>query len=496
MTYEELNREANQLAHYIGRSYQERQCEELKPDTLIALCLERSLDMIIAILAVLKAGAAYVPIDPNSPLERTHHILNDTQTVLLLTCNTRASALLELKLERLQLLVLDKKPYHQEPTNNLETSTKSTNLAYVIYTSGTTGIPKGVMLMHANVMRLFTATQSYFAFSSEDVWTLYHSYTFDFSVWELWGALLHGGLPLIPSKDDVVDMGRFYKLCADYKVSILNQTPSAFQAFAQYALQKKPKALALRFIIFGGEMLHVSKLASWWKEMGEACPKLINMYGITETTVHVTLKALSSKDQGSVIGRALADLKTYVLDEQKKLVPVGVIGELFISGAGVAKGYLNQPELTKERFIINCFANEADKNKGYSRLYKTGDLVRRLEEGELEYISRNDSQVKIRGYRIELQEVEQAFLCHPLIQQCAVIVRHSPSMESMPYLIAYFIARRKLIDSTVQLFLATRLPSYMLPSKVLQVTSFPLTSNGKLDYKAFPEPQCNFLPRF
>lgn len=476
LTYRQLNEQANQLAHYIRNIYQ-----ELKPDTLITLCLERSVDMIIAILATLKAGAAYVPIDPKAPPERIKRILEDTNTVLLLTqiklINTLAP------LAKIQLLALDAKPYANEPKHNPVSATGPGDLAYIIYTSGTTGLPKGVMQMHVNVLRLFAVTQDYFRFNSDDVWILYHSYSFDFSVWELWGALFYGGMLLIPSDDDVRDMHRFYNLCMQHKVSILNQTPSAFQLFAQHAILDTTKVLALRFIIFGGEMLHQSKLLDWWQVMGVECPKLVNMYGITETTVHVTLKELAMDETRSVIGKPLADLKAYVLDEQGELAATGAIGELFISGAGLARGYLNQPELTQERFIANKFAGELDKKRGYDRLYKTGDLVRCIEDGELEYIGRNDSQVKIRGYRIELGEIEHALLSHPLIQQAVVLVRQG----AVPCLVAYFVARRKLGDAVVRLFLTERLPAYMLPSILVQVRRFPLTSNGKLNRNALPE---------
>jgi amino acid adenylation domain-containing protein len=488
ITYLELNAQANQLAHYIRHCYQDKQNEDLKADSLIALYLDRSFYMIIGILGILKAGAAYVPIDSNSPAERTIRILKDTNTVMLLTRDHLLPSIQQIIKDTMQLIILDNKSYHKEVRNNLVTATQPSDLAYVIYTSGTTGQPKGVMQMHANVMRLFTVTHEYFSFSSKDVWTLYHAYNFDFSVWEMWGALLYGGTLIIPSEQDVRDMSRFYNLCLRYRVSILNQTPSAFQAFAQQVMLDKSPALALRFIIFGGEMLHVSKLASWWERMGTGGPILVNMYGITETTVHVTLKELSIEEKRSVIGKPLTDLKTYVLDKEGKPVSNGAIGELYISGAGLARGYLNQPELTQERFIANPFATEFDKNRGYTRLYKTGDLVRLLEHGELEYIGRNDSQVKIRGYRIELGEIEHALLKHPLIQHCVVIVRqHSNSSGSLPYLAAYFVSRRKLSDTALRQFLTEQLPPYMVPSSLQQVTSVPLTSNGKLDRKALSD---------
>ena len=423
LTYSELNEKANQLASFLIGHYQ------IKPDNLIGLCLGRSEHLVVGVLAVLKAGGAYVPIDPDYPDERIRYILDDIKTKVIL-CNeiyqdkllplasAQSAAILPIDSMKLQISL------SKQPKCNPKTLTKSSHLAYVIYTSGTTGKPKGVMQMHGNVARLFAATNHYFHFNSTDVWILFHSYAFDFSVWEIWGALIFGGRLVIPGSIDVRDMTRFYNLCEKHRVTILNQTPTVFQSFIEQVVTNKAKALSLRYIILGGEKLNVTSLSGWWNLIGDKEPKLINMYGITETTVHVTLKELSPNTKQGDIGTVLGDLKAYVLDSTHKPAPIGVVGELFVSGAGLARGYLNQPELTLSRFIPNPFATTSDKAKGYDRLYKTGDLVRWLPDGNLEYIGRNDSQVKIRGHRIELGEIESTLNGIPQISQ-SVVIAHS-----------------------------------------------------------------------
>lgn len=490
LTYRELNEQANQLARCIRKRYTESQHHELSPDTLIAFCLERSTELIISILGILKAGAAYVAIDPNYPPDRVHYILHDTNSTLLLTQHHLVTRLNTSLSPNTQLLVLNEQAYQNEDTSNLAEYSLAHDLAYVIYTSGTTGLPKGVMQTHHNIRRLFNTTAPYFRFDSNDVWTLYHSCVFDFSVWELWGALIYGGMLVIPNERDTKDMYCFHQLCVQHQVSILNQTPSAFQAFTEQARLNQKSSLALRFIILGGEALRAVQLNCWWDIFGEAMPLIVNMYGITETTVHVTLKEQSRNElEHSVIGKPLSDLSVHILDETGDATPVGSIGELYVGGAGLARGYLNQPELTKERFIPNPFATEADVNNGYTRLYKTGDLVKQLANGDLAYIGRNDSQVKIRGHRIELGEIEHNLLMHPLIQQCVVVCRERVlSSTTQQYLVAYHVSRKRLSADVLRGFLSERIPQSMIPNTFVQMPKFPLTINGKIDRRALPEP--------
>lgn len=447
LTYKNLNDRSNQLARYIQSEFKKKNSESLGSDTLIPICVERSLEMVIGILGILKAGAAYVPIDPGYPQERIDYILEDIKSKLVLTQRQLIEERkLQLNADRCIYIELTEELYRKGSKLNLRKQNKSSDLAYVIYTSGTTGKPKGVMVEHGNVVRLFTCTDHQFGFNSEDVWTLFHSYVFDFSVWELWGALIYGGKLLIVSQEQAKDMDIFFRLCFEYKVSVLNQTPSAFYRFADVAEHSSQLQLGLRYIIFGGEALNTNQLGPWWNYQVQRglSTKLINMYGITETTVHVTYMELSKEDVvQSNIGKPIEDLYCYILDSNSVPVPIGVIGELYVGGSGLSRGYLNQPELTEQRFVDNLFATEADKKNGHNRLYKTGDLVRWLPDGSIEYIGRNDNQVKIRGHRIELGEIENALLKIDGIKQACVLVRNRKTETgNNKFLVGYYVASK------------------------------------------------------
>jgi amino acid adenylation domain-containing protein len=296
-------------------------------------------------------------------------------------------------------------------------SLTSAHLAYVIYTSGSTGLPKGVMVEHAQVVRLFEATRAWFDFGAQDVWTLFHSYAFDFSVWELWGALLHGGRLVVVPHLTARSPREFYELLCDQHVTVLNQTPSAFRQLVA-AQADSDRMHHLRCVIFGGEALAPSTLSPWYARNGEST-RLVNMYGITETTVHVTYRPLTPEDtqcSGSPIGVRIPDLRVMLLDAHGQPVPIGVPGELCVGGAGVARGYLGRPDLTAERFVPDPFG------KPGSRMYKSGDLGRWRPDDSIEYLGRNDHQVKVRGFRIELGEIEAALRSHPEVRD-AVVVR-------------------------------------------------------------------------
>lgn len=496
LTYRELNERANQLASYL------RQIHEIKPDTLIALCLERSEHMLIAILAVLKAGGAYVPIDTGYPDERIQYILEDTSAKITLTNKVYKKRLENISQVQTIILEIDNKELQTQlalqPIINPKTTTTSANLAYVIYTSGTTGKPKGVMQLHCNVMRLFTATDEWYQFNQNDVWTLFHSYVFDFTIWELWGALIYGGKLVIPTYNQTRDLNIFYELCKKEGVTVLNQTPIAFYQFIEIAINKDAnnnKLNNLRYVIFGGDALSFSKLKQWISYYGYNQPRLINMYGITETTVHVTYKPIMEQDLGEVsyIGKVIPDLKAYVLDYNLKPVPVGVLGELHVGGKGLARGYLNKPDLTIEKFIANPFQAKEEKEKNEnSRLYKTGDLVRWLADGNLEYIGRNDFQVKIRGYRIELGEIESILNSYEGVRQSVILAREHLDAQGKPtgnkYLVGYYISDNKLDEHSILNYVKMQLPEYMIPTALVFLEKFPLTINGKLDTKALPEP--------
>ena len=422
LTYAELNEKANQLARHL-RSY------GVRADELVGLCVERSLDLVVGLLGILKAGGAYMPLDPNYPTERLRYMLSDAAPKVLLT-----QGQLKERLPRTSaaVMVLDDEwsDVARWPTGNLDCSTlglRSDNLSYVIYTSGSTGKPKGVMIEHRNVTRLLAATEKWFHFNGEDVWTLFHSFSFDFSVWELWGALAYGGRLVIVPYQTARSPEDFYRLICSEAVTVLNQTPSAFaQLIGAQASSTEPHSL--RVVIFGGEALDPRMLSSWVERNGVNRPRLINMYGITETTVHVTYHPLSKADvesgNKSVIGRAIPDLRTYLFDSAGQPVPVGVVGEIYVGGAGVARGYLNRPELTVGRFVADPFGCEPG-----ARLYRTGDLGRWRTDGNIEYLGRNDHQVKIRGFRIELGEIETQLAQHPQVREAAVLAREDGGGE-------------------------------------------------------------------
>ena len=497
LTYQELNERSNQLARHIREQYQSKTNQPLTPDTLIALYLDRSFEMIIGILGVLKAGGAYVPIDIHYPQERIDYLLQDTKVDLILS---KRKLLQEdktpLPAQKALCIDLSEDFYKTKDNTNLSPYSTATDLAYVIYTSGTTGEPKGVMQEHGNVMRLFTSTSHQFGFSETDVWTLFHSYVFDFTVWELWGALFYGGKLLIISEEQTKDMKAFYEWCTRNKVSVLNQTPAAFYRFAEHAALMDQPNPYLKYIIFGGEALNTGQLQTWWSYQTKhsLTTRLINMYGITETTVHVTYKELNKEEASpsNNIGKPIGDLKAFLLSPNRTLVPIGFIGELYIGGAGLSRGYLNHPELTEERFIANPFATDADHVMGYTRLYKTGDLARWLPDGNLEYIGRNDDQVKVRGYRIELAEIEHAFSRIAGIRQnCVLAKERKTDADISKYLVGYYTldsTEEGLTQSAILEQLSKQLPEYMVPKALVKMESLPLTINGKLDKRSLPDP--------
>ncbi|MGH8615481.1 MAG: non-ribosomal peptide synthetase, partial [Gammaproteobacteria bacterium] len=434
LTYQELNARANRLAHRL-------RALGVGPEVLVGLCMERSLELVIGILGTLKAGTAYLPLDLVYPKERLAFMLEDSQASVLLT----QQALLErLPEHRARVLCLDRdwEAIAQESRENPSSGAKTVNLAYVIYTSGSTGKPKGVLISHASVVRLFAATQDWYHFGAEDVWTLFHSYAFDFSVWELWGALLYGGRLVVVPYWVSRSPEAFYGLLRREQVTVLNQTPSAFRQLirAEKTIVANrgwtAEDLALRLVIFGGEALELQSLQPWFDCHGDERPQLVNMYGITETTVHVTYRPIRAADlrqsKGSVIGEAIPGLRIYVLDARLEPVPIGVPGEVYVGGGGVAQGYLRRPELSAERFIPDPYSEEPG-----ARLYKTGDLARYLVDGDLEYLGRIDHQIKIRGFRIELGEIEAVLGSHPGVQEACVVVREDHPGEKR--LVAYYV---------------------------------------------------------
>jgi amino acid adenylation domain-containing protein len=484
LTYQELNERSNQLARVLQR-------RGVKPASLVATSFERSLDMIVTMLAVLKAGAAYVPLDSSYPPERLAMLVEDAKPCVLLTQGKLAGSLPK---GTAPIICVDREwpMIGREERGNLPAIARPEGIAYVIYTSGSTGKPKGVMVSHHNVVRLLKSTGQWFGFGGTDVWTLFHSSSFDFSVWEIWGCLLTGGRLVVVPYFVTRSPQDFYDLLAREQVTVLNQTPAAFYQLVQVEEAITAKPLALRYVIFGGEALNFASLRPWLKRHGDRAPQLVNMYGITETTVHVTYRPLTAADiQGesrSLIGVPIPDLRLYVLDAACRPVPSGVVGEIYVGGAGVAQGYLNRPELTAERFIPDPFSDVPG-----ARMYKSGDLARMLQSGDLEYLGRADTQVKIRGFRIELGEIEAALVEHPGVQQAAALVRKDVAGD--PRLVAYVVMKPGHAVTPVELrdHLQTKLPAHMIPHASVAIDAIPLTINGKVDQKNLPAPEATSI---
>lgn len=467
-TYKELDERSNQIARIL-------RSKGVKPDCIVAIMVERSLDMIVGMIGVLKAGGAYLPIDPGFPANRIQYMIEDSGAKILLT----QTELLDRVNVSAEIIDLKNAEIYKGDSANIENWNFPTDLAYIIYTSGTTGNPKGVMIEHRNLVRLFINDRSVFDFSDQDVWTMFHSFCFDFSVWEMYGALLFGGKLIIVPTHSTRDPRLFLDLLRREQVTILNQTPTAFYNVIDEEEQVLSNQLSLRYVIFGGESLAPAKLKEWVKKYPYT--KLINMYGITETTVHVTYKEITEYDiltNSNNIGVALPTLTTYIMDTNRKLLPIDVVGELYVGGAGVSRGYLNRSELTNQRFLENAYVpNE--------KLYKTGDLARRLKDGSLEYLGRCDHQVKIRGFRIELGDIESQLLRHENIKEAIVTVNNS---AGSPYLCAYIVCQGQVTIMQLRDYLSLHLPDYMIPSHYVDLEHVPLTSNGKIDRKALPTP--------
>ncbi|HYW08458.1 MAG TPA: amino acid adenylation domain-containing protein, partial [Longimicrobium sp.] len=472
LTYGELERRSGQLASHLRAT-------GVRAGDRVGLCVERSAATIVGILAILKAGAAYVPLDPAYPEERIAYMLDDAAARVVVTVAELAERLPAVGV-RLVLLDRDAAEIDSAPEAPPAVVSVPESVAYVIYTSGSTGRPKGVEVTHANVVRLFAATDEWFGFSADDVWTLFHSYAFDFSVWEIWGALLYGGrLVVVPfltsrSPDD------FLALLAAERVTVLNQTPSAFRqlihADDEAEAAGRSPALALRHVVFGGEALDPATLRSWVERRGESTPLLVNMYGITETTVHVTYRVVTRGDveRGSTspVGIPIPDLAVQLLDGRGRPVPVGVPGEMYVAGAGVARGYLGRAALTAERFVPDPFSGVPGV-----RLYRSGDLARRVADGSLEYLGRIDLQVKVRGFRIELGEIEGVLLEHPSVREAVVLARGSGAEERR--LVAYFVpVGTAPSPAELRAHLSGRLPDHMVPAAFMALDRFPLTANG------------------
>ncbi|MFK0732732.1 MAG: amino acid adenylation domain-containing protein [Gloeotrichia echinulata GP01] len=483
LTYEQLNIKANQLAHYL-------QTLGVGTEVLVGICVERSLEMVVGLLAILKAGGAYLPLDPEYPQDRLSFMLADTQISVLLTQEKLVNKLPD---HTACVICLDTNwnIINQQTQQNPNTSIKADNLAYVMYTSGSTGQPKGVSIVHQGVVRLVKQTD-YISFSAKEVFLQVAPLSFDAATLEIWGCLLNSGkLVIFPAKNPSLD--EIGLVIEQYKVTTLWLTSGLFNLMVD---EKIDALKPLRQLLAGGDILSVSHVQKFLQTVGNC--QLINGYGPTENTTLTSCYQIPtslSLDVSVPIGRPIANTEVYILDQNLQPVPVGVPGELHIGGAGLARGYFNRTELTQEKFIPNPFEQSkarsvvsVAKQSQKSKLYKTGDLARYLPDGNIEFLGRIDNQVKIRGFRIELGEIESVLNKHPQINQTIVTVHGNNATEK--FLAAYFIpiVGQTITPSELWKFLAQSLPEYMIPLAFVQMESFPLSPSGKVNRRSLPIP--------
>jgi amino acid adenylation domain-containing protein len=445
---------------------------------LVGVVIDRSVSTPAALLGVLKAGCAYVPLDPAYPESRLRHSVEDCALEIVVGdpktvehCGLGALRVVDPGAEG---------DGGAPPAGEIEADAS----AYVIYTSGSTGLPKGCVVSHGNVLALLRHTLPLFDVGPTDRWTLFHSACFDFSVWELWGALLTGATAVCVPAETARAPEEFLDLLERERVTVLSQVPSAFRALCRMTGAAAPD-LSLRYVVFGGESLDLDVVGEFVRHTAPRPPVMVNMYGITETTVHSTIRFLTGQDldgKGTApVGRPLPHVVISLRDQDMRPVPAGESGELYIAGEGVAKGYLNRPELTAERFLT------LDTDDGPRRFYRTGDLGRETESGELEYLGRNDQQVKVRGFRIEPGEIETALRDHPTVRDAAVIA-HDSAQGTM--LLACVVLRDaepgRPAEAALRRHLAARLPAHMVPRRFAFLDDLPLTLSGKLDRNALP----------
>jgi amino acid adenylation domain-containing protein len=476
LTYRELNQQANQLAHYLQKL-------GVKPEVLVGLYVERSLEMVVGLLAVLKAGGAYVPLDPAYPQERIAFMLSDAQVAIALT---QQRLVADLPTNSAQIICLDNL-ITQESTENLSTEVSSENLAYVIYTSGSTGQSKGVMIQHRSLTNSYLAWEEAYQLRTAASYLLQMaSFSFDVFTGDLVRALCSGGKLVLCPRDLLLEPAKLYELMLREKIDCAEFVPAVLRNLILYLEQNHKCLDFMRLIICGSDSWYGQEYEKFHQFCGSST-RLINSFGLTEATIDSTYFETQTIDLSSEqlvpIGSPFANTQIYILDSYFQPVPVGIIGEIYIGGAGLARGYLQRPDLTAEKFIPNLFSQ-----KPGDILYKTGDLGRYLADGQIELVGRIDNQVKIRGFRIELGEIESVLNQYPGVQANVVIVREDKPGDQR--LVAYIVSKSKPDINTpeVRSFLQEKLPNYMLPTAFVILDKLPLTPNGKVDRKALPAP--------
>lgn len=480
LTYLQLNQRANQLAHYLQR-------RGVGPEVPVGLCVERSLEMIVGLLAILKAGGAYVPLDPANPKERLAFILEDIQAPILLT---QAHLCEGLPKQKAQVVCVDRDVMSQESEENLKSRVKVENAAYIIYTSGTTGTPKGVVIQHQSLVNYSEVARITYELKPGDRVLQFAAISFDASAEEIYPSLVSGATLVLRTNSMIDSISLFLQKCQEWALTVLD-LPTAFwhELTRKIALEALLLPPSVRLVIIGGEQAQPELVALWQTHVGKQV-QLVNTYGPTEATIVATMYSVSgSPETGSTlrevpIGRPIANVQVYLLDKYLKAVPIGVPGELHIGGVGLAREYFHRPELTAEKFIPHPFSAEPG-----AYLYKTGDLVRYLPTGDIEFLGRIDHQVKIRGYRIELGEIETVLKQHAAVQEAVVIAREDILGDKR--LVAYVVPSRgqTLTSGDLRSSVMAHLPNYMVPSAFVLLESLPLSSHGKLDRRALPAPE-------
>lgn len=468
LTYRELDERTDQYAAAL-------RFLRVRPGERVGICLERSVDLVVSMLAVLKADAVYVPMDPSYPGERLDYTIADAGLRIVITDLDMPSAAAR-RVSPAQLAGVTGDTGRPAPGG-------PDDAAYVIYTSGSSGRPKGVLVPHRSVIALIAATRADFGLGPQDIWTLFHSPAFDFSVWEIWGPLLTGATLVVVPYWISRSPDEFCELLVRERVTVLNQTPTAFAQLME-AERRQGGELSARLVVFGGEPLDVRMLLPWLDRHPESRCRLVNMFGITETTVHVTAQSITRREAltGSrSVGAALPGWHVRVLDEFGRPVPCGVAGEIYVGGEGVALGYLGRPELTAERFVTDPATGE--------RLYRSGDQGRLRPDGRLEHLGRLDSQVKVRGFRIELDEIRNVLLDDPTVSSAAVLLGGDAAHGAAGVRIdAYVVLEPGGETAAVRRRSAKLLPEFMVPATVTALPALPLTANGKLDPRSLPAP--------